>query len=48
MKAVLAEMHRQGFAGLAAIEYEANPEDNMAEVAGCVKFHNEVVESLGK
>ena len=48
MEAVLAEMHRQGFAGLAAIEYEANPQDNMAEVAACVKFHNDVVKSLGK
>ncbi len=48
MKAVLAEMRRQGFAGLASIEYEENPQDNLAEVAGCIKFHNETVESLGK
>lgn len=46
MTAIIAEMKRQGFDGLAAIEYEENPQDNMAEVAACIKFHDDVVDNL--
>lgn len=48
MAAVLAEMQCQGFEGLASIEYEENPQDNMAEVAKCIAFHNTVVQELEK
>ena len=46
MKGILTEMCRQGFDGLAAIEYEENPKDNLAEVAKCIRFHDKVCRSL--
>ena len=38
MKAMLAELDRQNFDGYFLIEYEAKWEDNLADVAECVKY----------
>jgi len=38
--AQLEELHRQGFKGVFAIEYEADWENNMPQIAGCIAFFN--------
>src|SRR5215472_5084387 len=37
-KAVIASLERRGFAGLVAIEYEAEPQNPQPDVARCVEF----------
>jgi sugar phosphate isomerase/epimerase len=37
-KAVIETLEKRGFAGLVAIEYEAEPQNPQADVARCVKF----------
>jgi sugar phosphate isomerase/epimerase len=43
---VLAELACQEFRGVFSIEYEANPADNTAEVAQCIKYFNQVAGEL--
>jgi sugar phosphate isomerase/epimerase len=43
---VLAELAHEDFRGVFSIEYEANPEDNMGEVAQCIKYFNQVSNEL--
>ncbi len=42
----LAELHRQAFSGVFAIEYEANWDDNRPQIAGCVAFFNKTAANL--
>lgn len=46
MKAVLAELHRQGFSGVFSIEYEHNWLNSMPEIAECIKYFHEVTREL--
>ncbi len=41
VRACLAELAAQGFAGDIAVEYEFNPEDNLREVTKCIQFLRE-------
>jgi sugar phosphate isomerase/epimerase len=43
---VLAELACQDFRGVFAIEYEADPANNAAEVAQCIKYFNQVSNEL--
>ncbi|MDH7599562.1 MAG: DUF1080 domain-containing protein [Sedimentisphaerales bacterium] len=45
--ALLRELHAQGFKGVISIEYEADWEDNMDQVAGCIGFYNRVMRPSG-
>lgn len=45
---VLAELACQKFGGVFSIEYEANPANNAAEVAQCIKYFNQVASELAK
>jgi sugar phosphate isomerase/epimerase len=47
-RAILAELHRQEFAGVISIEYEEKPDNNMAEVAACIGFFNTVTKELSR
>jgi len=47
-RAVLAELHRQKFAGVISIEYEHNPKDNMKDIAECIAFFNRTTKELGQ
>jgi len=47
-RAIMTELDRQGFSGVFAIEYEHNPKDNMADVAQCAEFFNQVAAELGR
>jgi sugar phosphate isomerase/epimerase len=47
VKAVLAELHREKFAGVFSIEYEHNPQDNMKDIAECIAYFNKVAKELG-
>ena len=38
MKAMLSELDRQGFDGYFLIEYEANWQNNLAEVTQCAEY----------
>ena len=42
MHAVLAELHRQGFAGLVSIEYEHNWLESLPEIRRCVEYFDNV------
>jgi len=42
----LAELDRQWFRGVFAIEYEANWENNMPQISGCVAFFNKTAGGL--
>jgi sugar phosphate isomerase/epimerase len=44
LKAVLAELHKQGFKGVFSIEYETKY--SMADLAACVKFLNDTAKEL--
>lgn len=46
MKAVLAELHRQGFSGVFSIEYEHNWLNSMPEIAECIKYFHQVTREL--
>jgi sugar phosphate isomerase/epimerase len=48
IKGCLAELARQKFSGVIAIEYEHNPEDNMADVAQCIKYFQQVKQELSR
>jgi sugar phosphate isomerase/epimerase len=48
LEGVLAELMRQGYDGLAVIEYENRPEDNMADVRACLTFYDETIAKLKK
>jgi sugar phosphate isomerase/epimerase len=48
IKAILAELNRQGFKGVFSIEYEHNWDNSLPEVAACVKYFCEVTEELAK
>lgn len=48
LSGVLAELAHQDFRGVFSIEYEANPADNTAEVAQCIKFFNQVSNELAR
>jgi len=45
--AILAELNRQNFKGVFSIEYERKQEDPMADVAGCIKYFDDVSSKLG-
>ncbi len=47
-KALLEELHRQGFSGAVSIEYEHNWGKSLPEVAACAKFFKAVSEELSK
>lgn len=46
VSALLAELDSQGFKGVISIEYEANWEDNRAQIAGCIGFYNRLARKL--
>ncbi len=46
VKAVMAELLRQKWSGLISIEYEHNMENNVADVAACMKYFGEVEKAL--
>jgi len=46
MKGILEELHRQGYKGTFAIEYEYNWENNMPEIRQSVDYFNQVVSEL--
>jgi L-ribulose-5-phosphate 3-epimerase len=45
---VLAELACEHYRGVFSIEYEANPDNNMAEVAQCIKYFNQVSNELAR
>jgi len=47
-KAMLTELHRQGFSGVFSIEYEYNWENSMPEIAECIKYFKQVAKELGQ
>lgn len=47
MKQLLATVKRMGFSGVFAIEYENNMDNNMDDVAQCIKYFNRVRGELG-
>ena len=46
VRGVLTELARQKFTGVIAIEYEDKPEDNVNDVAACVRYFTEATRSL--
>ncbi|HOA71825.1 MAG TPA: DUF1080 domain-containing protein [Phycisphaerae bacterium] len=48
MKAILAELNRQKFAGVFSIEYEHNWLNSMPEIAECIKYFHEQTRELMK
>ncbi len=46
LKGLLAELRRQGFNGVLSIEYEANMEDNLADVQQCVRHFRQLEREL--
>ncbi len=47
VKGVLAELRRQNFSGVFAVEYEHNMENNVADVAACMRYFSAVARELG-
>jgi hypothetical protein len=47
VKALLAELDRQGFEGVFSIEYEYHWENSVPEIRQCVQYFNEVAGELG-
>lgn len=45
-KALLVEMHRQGFKGCIIVEYEHNWENSMPEIAQCAAFFQKVMSEI--
>ncbi len=45
-RAILAELHRQGFAGVISVEYEYNWDNSVPDIAECVAFFNQVTAEL--
>jgi len=48
VKAILAELHRQGFKGVFSIEYEHNWGKSLPDVIECVKFFEAATKELSK
>ncbi len=48
VRAVLAELHRQGFKGVFSIEYEHNWLNSLPDVEACAKFFQTATEELAK
>ena len=48
MKALLEEVHRQGFKGVFSIEYEHNYEKLVPDIAACVAFFDKTAAELSK
>jgi len=46
VKAILTEVHRQGFKGVFSVEYEHNWEHSVPEIAASAKYFNEVAAGL--
>ncbi len=46
VKAMLAELHRQGFKGVFSIEYEYNWDDSLPEIAQCVGYFDKIAAEL--
>jgi sugar phosphate isomerase/epimerase len=46
VKAILGEIHRQGFKGVFSIEYEYNWDNSVPEIRQCVQYFNEVAGEL--
>ena len=46
VKALLEELHRQGFEGVFSIEYEYHWENSMPEIRRCIRYFNQVAASL--
>lgn len=47
-RALLEELHRQGFSGVVSIEYEHNWGKSLPEVTECAKFFRQVTEEIAK
>ncbi len=47
IRGVLAELHRQNFAGPITIEYEKNWDNNIPDVTECIGFYEKVRKELG-
>jgi len=47
MKALLGEVHRQGFKGVFSIEYEHNWENSVPDMVECVAFFDKTAKELG-
>jgi sugar phosphate isomerase/epimerase len=47
-KGLLAEIHRQGFKGVFAIEYESNWGKSLPEIAQCVAYFDKTAAELGR
>ena len=47
MKALLEEVHRQGFKGVFSIEYEHNWENSVPDMVECVAFFDKTAAELG-
>jgi sugar phosphate isomerase/epimerase len=48
IRAQLAELRRQGFRGVIAIEYESKKEDALPDVRQCAAYFNQVVNELAR
>jgi sugar phosphate isomerase/epimerase len=48
VKAMLAELNRQGFEGVFSVEYEYNWLNSMPDIAGCVSFFERTESELGR
>jgi sugar phosphate isomerase/epimerase len=46
LRSILAELHRQKFSGVFAIEYEHNWFNSMPEIAECIKYFHQVTRDL--
>ncbi len=46
VKAMLGELHRQGFKGVFSIEYEYNWDDSLPEIAQCVEYFDKIAAEL--
>ena len=48
VKAMLAELHRQNFAGLFSVEYEYNWDNSVPDIAKSLKYFRQVEKELGR
>jgi sugar phosphate isomerase/epimerase len=48
VKAMLTEIHRQGVKAVFSIEYEHNWDNNLPDIAKCVKYFDDVAKELAK
>jgi sugar phosphate isomerase/epimerase len=47
VRALLAELARQGFQGTISVEYEHNRENSTGEIGQCIDFFDKVVVEVG-